>query len=260
MKKITFLMAFAFIGLTTTAQIASEDFNAGLPAGWSTVVNSGDCDWANDVGAGGVTAFATAAMYFDDDACGNGATPSNVELVSDVYDLSANTDNITLTYDVVYDDLTTPGDDFVVVEYFDGADWVEVTTYEADVDPSITETFDLGALTNADMQVRFVYDDGADWAWSVGVDNFILDGVLSTDDNVISEFKMFPNPAIDQLNISAARNIENVTVFNLLGQKVLEAQIGANSQAIDVSRLETGAYLLQVTADGQNGTYKFVKQ
>lgn len=260
MKKITLLMAFAFIGLTAFAQVASEDFDAGLPAGWSTVVNTGDCDWMNGTTAGGVTAFDTAAMYFDDDACGNGATASNVALVSDVYDLSANTDEIALTYDVVYDDLTTPGDDSVVVEYFDGSAWVEVITYDADVDPSVTETFELGTLTNADMQVRFVYDDGADWAWSVGVDNFILDVSLSTEENFISEFKMFPNPATNELNITAARNIESVVVFNLLGQKVLEQQVGATSQAIDVARLETGAYLLQVTADGQNGTYKFVKQ
>lgn len=257
MKKITLLMAFAFIGLTALAQV-SEDFEDGIPEGWSTVVNAGDCDWALDTGAGGVSGLTGNGMFFDDDACGNGAPASNASLVSAVYDLSFNTSAVTLGYDVVYDEL---GGSTLLVEYYDGAEWIEVITYTADVDPFITESFDLGTLTNADAQVRFTYDDadGA-WAWSAGIDNVTLDFTLSTDSNSISGFKMFPNPANSELNLSASRNIENVAVFNMLGQKVLEQQIGANSQAINVSNLKTGAYLMQVTADGQTGTYKFVKQ
>jgi len=260
MKKITLLLAFAFIALTLNAQIASEDFEGGLPDGWSTVVNTGDCDWFSGTVAGGIEGFDTNGMFFDDDACGNGAPASNVELVSDVYDLSANSDAITVTYDFNYDDLTTPGDDSVVAEYWDGTAWVNIATYDDDFDPGITETFDLGVLTNADMQVRFVYDDGDDWAWSVGVDNFILDAVLSTDDNEISDFKMFPNPAQEVLNVNAGTSIERVQVYNLAGQVVMDQEIGATTSQLNVSRLQTGAYLMQVTADGQTGTYKFVKQ
>ena len=256
MKKITLLLAFAFIGLTALAQV-SEDFEAGVPDGWTTVVNTGPCDWFLGTEAGGVSALTNNAMWFDDDACGSGAEPSNASLVSAVYDLSFNTSAVTLGYDVVYDEL---GGSTLLVEYFDGTDWVEVTSYLADVDPFVTESFDLGSLTNADAQVRFTYDDNADWAWSAGIDNFTLDFTLSTDENSISGFKMFPNPAQEVLNVNAAGNIEAVKIFNLAGQVVMEQEIGTNASQLDVARLQTGAYLMQVTADGQTGTYKFVKQ
>lgn len=256
MKKITLLLAFAFIGLTAVAQV-SEDFEAGVPDGWTTVVNAGPCDWFIGTGAGGVSDLTGNAMWFDDDACGSGAAASNASLLSAVYDLSSNTSAVTLGYDVVYDEL---GGSTLLVEYYDGAAWVEVTTYAADVDPFVTESFDLGSLTNADAQVRFTYDDNADWAWSAGIDNFTLDFTLSTDENGISNFNMYPNPATEVLNVNAPAAIQEVKVFNLAGQVVLQQEIGATSSQLDVARLQTGAYLLQVTADGQTGTYKFVKQ
>ena len=108
--------------------------------------------------------------------------------------------------------------------------------------------------------------DNRNWGGHAGLDNFIISAegvdpdVLSIEDNAIEGFQMFPNPASNELTISASRNIEGVTVFNMLGQKVIEQSLSATNGAINVSSLETGAYLLQVTAGGQNGTYKFVKQ
>ena len=86
------------------------------------------------------------------------------------------------------------------------------------------------------------------------------DEPLSLADNAIEGFEMFPNPANNELNISASSNIEGVTVFNMIGQRVIEQSIGSTAQSINVSALQTGVYLIQVTADGQTGTYRFVKK
>jgi len=258
MKKITLLMALAFIGLTATAQIASENFDDAMaPAGWTLTTIAGDCDWmfTGDTPTG--ESFTTSAIVFDDDACGSGAPASTVEILSAMYDLSSVTD-ASMQVDVYFEEA---GNQTFLIDVFDGTDWVNVATYDADLGAIVTADVDLAAYTNADFQVRWTYDDGGGaWGWGAGIDNFTLDGTLSTDENTISGFAMFPNPANNEINVSASRNIENVAVFNMLGQKVLEQQVGANSQAINVSRLQTGAYLMQVTADGQTGTYKFVKQ
>ena len=157
----------------------SADFEAGLPAGWSTVVNTGDCDWANSMAMAGGTDFPTLAMTFDDDACGSGAPASNVTLMSDVYNTNGAT-TATLGYDYGFVEIAA-GETFTV-EVFDGAAWQEVAFYDVTVDPFATESIDVVAHANADFQVRWTYDDAAAWAWSAGVDNFCLshDGGGST--------------------------------------------------------------------------------
>lgn len=260
MKKITLLWAFAFISLTTVAQIASENFDDGMtPDGWTLTTVTGDCDWAfTEFTPSSQDDFTSIAIVYDDDACGSGAPASNLEVLSAVYDLSALTADLTLTYDVWFQEFGAQTFD---VEYFDGNDWVNIITYEADTQTVISETFTISGVSNSDFQVRFTYDDNnGEWGWGAGIDNFVLDETLSTNDNSVTEFKIFPNPANNLLNVSAGSSIEGVTIFNMLGQKVLEEQVGATSAQLDIARLQTGAYLMQVTVDGQLGTYKFVKQ
>lgn len=147
-----------------------EDFESGLPAGWSTAVNSGACDWqVGDFTWVGFE-FGSDAMIFDDDACGTG-DPNNVELLSDVYDVTGAT-SLDLTYDVAYRHLGTGS---FYVEVYDGADWQNVATYSADTQTTTDGPFDLLAYANENFQVRYTYDDDGSWAWGAGVDNFLLE-------------------------------------------------------------------------------------
>lgn len=253
-------MAFAFVSLIASAQIQTEDFEGDmLPDGWSTTAIGDDAFLVWQFGSPSMPGggpFASNAAIFDDDQ--DSAHVGTAELVSPAIDVTEYSD-INLSYDFSLQDFAGSG--ILTVDVYDGTDWIEVASYDdADFAPTTESALDVTAYINDAFQVRFTYDDEGDWAWGAGVDNFALDGTLSTDENTISGFKMFPNPANNELNLSASRNIENVAVFNMLGQKVLEQQVGANSQAINVSNLKTGAYLMQVTADGQTGTYKFVKQ
>ncbi|KAA3621603.1 MAG: HYR domain-containing protein [Flavobacterium sp.] len=151
----------------------SEDFDAGLPAGWSTVINTGTCDWQNGTDLPTGDDFTTPAMFFDDDDCGLGAPASNVSLVSDVYDTTGAT-TVTLGYDVAFQE--AGGGSTGTVEVFDGAAWQQVALYNVDLDPDIqTESLDITAYSNAALQVRWTYDDNGAWGWHYGVDNFALD-------------------------------------------------------------------------------------
>ncbi len=155
----------------------SEDFEAGLPAGWSTVVNTGTCDWINSGDMPTGDDFPTLAMLFDDDDCGSGAPASNVTLLSAVYDLTG-ASNATMGYDVAFQE---SGIQTFTVEAWDGAAWQQIALYDEDLDPDIqTESFDVSALANAAFQVRWTFDDNnGEWGWGAGVDNFLLEYEVS---------------------------------------------------------------------------------
>ena len=82
--------------------------------------------------------------------------------------------------------------------------------------------------------------------------------VLGTDENVIEQAALYPNPTSDvfALNISAAR----VEVYALTGQLVKTFGSNAAFSMFDVSSLNTGVYLVKVTdADNRQSTLKLVK-
>jgi len=89
----------------------------------------------------------------------------------------------------------------------------------------------------------------------------VTSDVLGVGENTLSNFKAYPNPVKDVLNLSYAGNITNVTVFNLLGQQVMVKALNADQSQIDMSQLSNGNYLVKITADNNiTKTIKVVKQ
>lgn len=82
----------------------------------------------------------------------------------------------------------------------------------------------------------------------LGVLEYSLDG-----------FSFYPNPSSDVLNLKSIKNIENVSVYNLLGQQVINSRINATDSQLDISSLNIGAYIMKVEVKGEIGTYKLIK-
>ena len=79
------------------------------------------------------------------------------------------------------------------------------------------------------------------------------------DENNIFEYTMSPNPTSDFLNIKMADNRSaTFSIFNFLGQKIETGKISEN--AINVSKLASGVYLLEVNDGQKNITKKFIKE
>jgi hypothetical protein len=76
--------------------------------------------------------------------------------------------------------------------------------------------------------------------------------------NSTSDVQIFPNPATDVLNVTAAQNV-NVAIFSIDGKKLMDQK---NAKSINVSSLVSGMYLIQVY--GENNELlkadKFVKK
>ncbi len=75
-----------------------------------------------------------------------------------------------------------------------------------------------------------------------------------------TNFAYYPNPVKNILNLSYNKEISNVEVFNLLGQKVLSAKLNSTDAQIDMSGVSNGAYMVKVTSDNQTKTIKVIKQ
>ena len=85
---------------------------------------------------------------------------------------------------------------------------------------------------------------------------------LATAHNTFANFKfsVYPNPATSELNVAAAKNINKVEFFNLLGQKVQSNTVEASQKQLDISNLQKGIYLMEVTIDAAKKGYKIIKQ
>lgn len=75
-----------------------------------------------------------------------------------------------------------------------------------------------------------------------------------------ANFKAYPNPVSNILNLTYDQTISDVSIFNLLGQNVVSKTINDTNGAIDMSGLPSGSYLVKVTAEGQTKTIKVIKQ
>lgn len=96
---------------------------------------------------------------------------------------------------------------------------------------------------------------------TVYYDNLYLHkNTLGTEDFNVSEFKMYPNPANDIVNLSSNSVIENITVYNTLGQIVSRQTSSSNEVSINVSGLSKGVYILTAQVGNELVRKQFIKE
>lgn len=82
-------------------------------------------------------------------------------------------------------------------------------------------------------------------------------GVASQTMNGLS---YYPNPVQNQLNINYSENITSISVFNLVGQKVMNVKPNSTNVVLDMSTLAAGTYMIQVNADAASKVIKLIKR
>jgi serine protease AprX len=85
---------------------------------------------------------------------------------------------------------------------------------------------------------------------------------LSLDENGIEDFSFYPNPVKSQLSLRIPSTMSEVevSIYNQLGQEVLNQLIVEDSKIINVSELTTGIYLLKLQSETISKIVKFIKQ
>ncbi|CAM3500461.1 zinc-dependent metalloprotease [Flavobacterium gelidilacus] len=78
---------------------------------------------------------------------------------------------------------------------------------------------------------------------------------LATDSFEISEINYYPNPVKDKLTIFAKELISNISIYNIVGQKIISSTINSTNTTLDLTNIASGSYFLIIDADGKL-TYK----
>jgi hypothetical protein len=63
----------------------------------------------------------------------------------------------------------------------------------------------------------------------------------------------------NNLTLRAQKDIQNVAVYNMLGQEVLRTAPNAVDSNVDMSALNSGAYFVKVTIDNISETIRIIK-
>ena len=82
---------------------------------------------------------------------------------------------------------------------------------------------------------------------------------LVESSSIESSISVYPNPANTQvtIEINPNLNVSSLQIFNLLGEKVLEA-MPKTIQVVDISAWEKGVYLIEIRSEFENKIVKLV--
>jgi len=75
------------------------------------------------------------------------------------------------------------------------------------------------------------------------------------EDFNVNDFKLYPNPVTNILNISSEKQVDYLKIYSLQGILIKEAY----SNSVDVSELAEGIYFTEITIEGISFVKKFVK-
>lgn len=80
---------------------------------------------------------------------------------------------------------------------------------------------------------------------------------LNVDDFAKNNFKIYPNPTTDIVNIQTTLEVKNIAVYNQIGQLIFNQK----ATQFDLSNVASGIYLIQIDFEnGQKATKKIIKK
>ncbi|WP_179007737.1 T9SS type A sorting domain-containing protein [Winogradskyella forsetii] len=199
------------------------------------------------------------------------ATP--VSLVGGTATISAtpNGDIVVPTdYDVTY--VLTSGASLVIEQAGATPSFDVTTTGDYTIHTLVAETTDntdpnyldlsvivFGTTTGGDV-LTLVGDNDLCASLDVTGAPITVDDNLSIDDVNEALFTYHPNPVKNALTLNAQNTIEQVAVYNMLGQEVLTAMPNSVDSDLDMSNLQTGTYFVKVTISNVTKTIRVIKQ
>jgi hypothetical protein len=118
---------------------------------------------------------------------------------------------------------------------------------------TITSTDASGALTFIFTSDSTITREG----WEA----IVTCATLSTADfdNSLA-FTYYPNPVNDNLVLKAQKDIESISVYNMLGQELQRSTPNSINADVNMSSLQTGAYFVKVTIGNATETIRVIKK
>jgi hypothetical protein len=86
-------------------------------------------------------------------------------------------------------------------------------------------------------------------------------GELSVNEYILADMlTYYPNPVNNTLTLNAQKSIQNVAIYNMLGQEVIHTAPNTITSEVDMSNLQPGAYFVKVTVENMTETIKVIKK
>ncbi len=137
-----------------------------------------------------------------------------------------------------------------------------LTSIDCDDDGAATGSYSLLNLTgltpDSVIYIRL---------WGYGDDEFepysisAFNPNLSINDFVNDTlFSYYPNPVNNTLSLRGLKDIQNVSVYNMLGQEVLRTAPNTVNSDVDMSGLKSGTYFVKVMIENTTKTIKVIKK
>lgn len=173
---------------------------------------------------------------------------SNWELVGNTIVATSGTDIIMkkTVSDVIYVSYKT--NNRVTVKRLVGNDWVAVgsegfsNSFMGEYDFDVNDNNNCAIIYKNDLNPKIEYFDG----------NTLTVGAIET--GITFDIRAYPNPVLNTLNIETELSINDIVIYNELGQFVLETK----SKTIDTSGLSSGLYFVKVQTD-EGTSYRSIK-
>jgi hypothetical protein len=137
------------------------------------------------------------------------------------------------------------------------------TTYQR-IEADLKSIATVNNNPNFKIRLRFTGPNmTADTGARVTFNNISLEGALqtlSTDENTLSNFIVYPNPVTDVVHIAhhLKNTLFNYKIYGIDGKVVLKGTL--TDDEINLSQLTAGVYLLQLDAEGKTETKKILKR
>ena len=86
------------------------------------------------------------------------------------------------------------------------------------------------------------------------------EATVGTEAFTDSNFSYYPNPVEQSLNISSKGIVEDVKIYNMIGQEVIHVQPNMESPDINMNGLQSGAYMMKVSIEGASQSFSVIKK
>ena len=268
-------VAFCLEEYTPPAPIVpnyTETFDTYLPDRWSEASGAYGSP-------SGTTSGFTSDDFVNDGSNSNGlsakiniyGTGIDEYLISPEFNLSGGTYYLNLDIGLVEWNTTSSAtlgaDDYValLVTEDNGANWTELTRWDSSTAISNTgqplQEIVLSGYGDTVQFAVYAFSDTSNEDNDLFIDNFQLTTeTLGTSTNTLEGFSLYPTIVKEELNFRSQNNVEAITVFNVLGQKVFSGAPNTNNSSINLSNLRPGVYVVKVSAEGKIGSYKIIKE
>ena len=199
---------------------------------------------------------------------------NNDWLLSPTFDLGAAGHNMLLNYRVALTEAFSQNpsnfgaDDNVklIISDDNGLNWTTLKTYDAssNLQPtSNNEVIDLSGYSG-EVKFAFVGSLGPDGVTTADIEFWVDEVRIATTASIADdqdfEVSVYPNPTNGILNLSTVDEIQHISVFNLMGQKVLQVNKETELvESIDMSSLNSGIYLVKIETQNAEQTLRVVK-